>query len=84
MIVWHHDLWKQVLVLGAMGNDEAAPFESQSECQWGIHQLEQGTAHAGACAHAHRIAPGVEVVLVLCRHFGLIHIGVYEAVRGTP
>ena len=27
MIVQQHDLKKQVLVLGAMGNDEAAPFE---------------------------------------------------------
>ena len=39
-------------------------------------------AHAGVCVHPCRIAPGVEVVLVLRGHFGLIHGGVYEAVRG--
>ena len=36
MIAWHHDLWKQVLVLGTTGKDEVAPFESQSECWLGI------------------------------------------------
>ena len=37
MIAWHHDLRKQVLVLGTMGNDKAGPFKGQSESWLGIH-----------------------------------------------
>ena len=38
-------------------------------------------AHADPCAHPCRTAPGVDVVLVLRGHIGIVHPGVYKAVR---
>ena len=82
MIVQCHDLRKQVLVLGAVGNDEVAPFESQSRVPVGYPLPVAGH---GTCRHlctSPQDCPGVEVMFVLRGHFGLIHGGVHEAVRG--